>query len=283
MIALRAIWSRFATWSRLLCSMKLWRTMRRSEVIVTSWLELVNLLIFMGMWLGFMEGEQTVRTDRRYLGSFSIPFLTIFREKRIEGVFRVNTPVFNFGYEHKPTAGSNSRGAGAGRGDGFGGSDDGPNGPGTGLQPYGANNGWWWPFDGSVSNSISAYFERRRQQEERRLIELRDNSYLIHRETQRELEYFASSESSTFIKVLLTLDPLLMSADASAAAQEVSSACLHPFDRPFAAYAQTWLNSLEALGKHTKDRPYRIFGMSSAGQNILICRYLTPMAPPSGG
>ena len=50
--------------------------------------------------VGYMEDESTERVERRYIGTFSIPFATIYREERIEGVFRLNTPVFNFGYDH---------------------------------------------------------------------------------------------------------------------------------------------------------------------------------------
>ena len=34
------------------------------------------------------------------MGTFSIPFDTIYREGRIEGTFRLTTPTFNFGYDH---------------------------------------------------------------------------------------------------------------------------------------------------------------------------------------
>ena len=44
-----------------------------------------------------MEGENAKRTERRFLGSFSLPFSTIYKEGRVEGVFRLNTPMFNFG------------------------------------------------------------------------------------------------------------------------------------------------------------------------------------------
>ena len=46
---------------------------------------------------GVMEGENAKRTERRFLGSFSLPFSTIYKEGRVEGVFRLNTPMFNFG------------------------------------------------------------------------------------------------------------------------------------------------------------------------------------------
>jgi len=41
------------------------------------------------------------RRERRYLGSFSIPFSTIYMNGRVEGMFRVCTPDVNLGYVHK--------------------------------------------------------------------------------------------------------------------------------------------------------------------------------------
>ena len=38
--------------------------------------------------------------EKRYLGSFSVPFETIYNMGRIEGVFRIDTPPVNFGYDH---------------------------------------------------------------------------------------------------------------------------------------------------------------------------------------
>jgi coiled-coil and C2 domain-containing protein 2A len=45
---------------------------------------------------GFLDGEGTERTEKRFLGSISIPFSTICQEGKIEGIFRVKTPAFNW-------------------------------------------------------------------------------------------------------------------------------------------------------------------------------------------
>ena len=43
---------------------------------------------------GHLEGESTVRRERRYLGSLTIPFATIYETGRIDGIFRYETCVF---------------------------------------------------------------------------------------------------------------------------------------------------------------------------------------------
>jgi hypothetical protein len=60
------------------------------------------------------------------------------------------------------------------------------------------------------------------------------------------------------------------------------SATLMPEDRFLAAYARSWLAGLAALGKHTKSRAYKLFGMNSSGLNTFLPRYLTAQRPPKG-
>jgi hypothetical protein len=54
-------------------------------------------VLFDSLGAGFLEGESTARIEKRYLGSCSVPFTTLFHEGRIEGVFRMDTPTINFG------------------------------------------------------------------------------------------------------------------------------------------------------------------------------------------
>lgn len=70
-----------------------------------------------------------MRVEKRFIGSFCMPFETIYREGRIEGVFRVDTPTINFGYDH--AASTVTAGADNGSGMFVGGSsnDSGPNTP----------------------------------------------------------------------------------------------------------------------------------------------------------
>ena len=56
--------------------------------------------IYITYVLGLLDGENPIRVEKRFLGSFSVPFETIYNEGRIEGVFRIDTPTINFGYDH---------------------------------------------------------------------------------------------------------------------------------------------------------------------------------------
>eukprot|EP00750_Incisomonas_marina_P019918 INCI3652.1.p1 GENE.INCI3652.1~~INCI3652.1.p1 ORF type:complete len:1755 (+),score=364.46 INCI3652.1:316-5580(+) len=51
-----------------------------------------------------LTSVEAVRLERRYLGSFDIPFQTILANKRIEGVFEVDVPMPLVGYELEPVA-----------------------------------------------------------------------------------------------------------------------------------------------------------------------------------
>jgi hypothetical protein len=49
---------------------------------------------------GYLEGETTFRIEKYYLGSFAIPFHTVYHEGKLDGIFRMDFPLFNFGYEN---------------------------------------------------------------------------------------------------------------------------------------------------------------------------------------
>jgi hypothetical protein len=73
---------------------------------------------------GFLEGENTWRNEKYYLGHYTIPFLTVYQQGnnnnhshnshnqgKIEGLFRMETPLINIGYErpkHRVFGGKNS-------------------------------------------------------------------------------------------------------------------------------------------------------------------------------
>lgn len=45
-----------------------------------------------------------MRVEKKYLASFTIPFATVYQQGRIEGLFRMDTPMLNFGYDHESSA-----------------------------------------------------------------------------------------------------------------------------------------------------------------------------------
>ena len=54
--------------------------------------------------------------EKRWLGGLQVPFSTLYLEGRIEGLFRVETPIVNLGYQMKSTEPA--------RGGGYGGDGD---------------------------------------------------------------------------------------------------------------------------------------------------------------
>ena len=50
---------------------------------------------------GFLEGENTTRREKTYLGSFSVPFSSILSQQKVEGTFRLNAPPYVNGYKRK--------------------------------------------------------------------------------------------------------------------------------------------------------------------------------------
>lgn len=212
---------------------------------------------------GKMEGENTARTERRYLGSFTIPFSTIYQLGRIEGTFRLHTPLFNFGYvragalvEKKEDVGSNI----------FGGGEQSD------------------PLSEEVANLKEPTLVEKMLtqigllQPQKRLVQ--EFGQFIHPKTVEELEFFASGDGSTYIKILATMDPLL--ATIPKLPGDVSISSLHHDDRSYGPYAQNWLRTLANVSSSTRDRPYKCFGMNSEGLQTLICRYLSPLKPPEG-
>ena len=50
---------------------------------------------------GFYDDENSVRTEKRFLGNLSIPFSTIYMEGKVEGTFRLNAPDVCLGYSRR--------------------------------------------------------------------------------------------------------------------------------------------------------------------------------------
>ena len=55
-----------------------------------------------------------------------------------------------------------------------------------------------------------------------------------------------------------------------------------PEDRYLATYARSWLQSVTSVGKHTKNRTFKLFGMNNSGLNTFLPRFLSPQKPPKG-
>ena len=58
-----------------------------------------------------------------------------------------------------------------------------------------------------------------------------EHFFLIHKDTQADLEYFASSGASTYLKLMITLDPLLSTLPTMP--EEVTNACFVFKPTPF--------------------------------------------------
>lgn len=297
---------------------------------------------------GFLEGESTIRVERYYLGSFSIPFNALYHEGKIEGIFRLDTPLFNFGYEKRATSTAFLTDGGAGGGPAGSvpllssstaggiprtGSQESLNGllatsqdeaerglanpnasPGTAAPGGGGGalesprldkvptnhvisttasffamaslflvycldccpdiKAWLekiyavlaWPFR---SVPFSGYYNN---------LFLRSNHLLP--ETGRELAAFASDDSTSYLKVMLTFDPLLPVT--RTAADEVSPSTVIPDDRLIAIHASRFLETVKELNEHTAARPYKLFAMNSSGLQVFLCRFLTSQQPPPG-
>lgn len=213
---------------------------------------------------GRLEGDSTTRTERRYLGSFTIPFSTIYSLGRIEGTFRLHTPMFNFGYVRAGTLAEKKE-------------DGNP----TDLFGHTAEND---PLSEEAAfvrepTAVESVLIRiGLLQPQKRLVQ--EFGQYIHPKTVEQLEYFASGDGSTYIKILATMDPLLATIPKLPGDVPISS--LYHDDRNYGPYAQNWLRSLADVSQATKDRPYKCFGMNSEGLQTLLCRYLSPLEPPDG-
>lgn len=269
---------------------------------------------------GFLEGENTYRVEKYYLGSFSVPFNTVYREGRIEGVFRLDTPLINFGYERKifslpksnlPAGITSSQMLARDIGSA------------AGLQAS-TNN---IPTEGNaaqldaaaivqnnrpVTTTMTACCEltslycmeccpnmesfftwctdcikapfmpviRQSGEEGGQLDSLYNRKNPVSIQTQAELSYYVSDDHTTYMKVLLTFDPVLPVA--TKIPEDFSPSSVFRDDRMIALYAQSWIETLRKVIPETHDRPYKVFGVNSSGLSVFVCRFLTSQPPPQG-
>ena len=216
---------------------------------------------------GYLEGENTTRTDKKYLGSFQVPFNTVYKEGKIEGIFRLTTPVFNFGYEASQMKISNSADS---------------------IFESG-NNPQTDSTTGQVGmGGMSAYFQwfidllpKRNRPLTLSEKDIKDYSQsLINSKTMDEFGLFATTQTTTFIKLMITLDPLLVPPVNLNPVVETSTLTLQ--DRVYGAYAKAWLKDLSHYALYTKNRKYKVFAPNSSGLYTLVSRYLCPHKPPKG-
>jgi len=223
---------------------------------------------------GYLEGEHTLRTERRFLGSFVLPFSTVYSNGRIEGVFRLETPPFNFGYTLSQPIESKNKDAGMFVYDDVAAGGAAPDVPAPPpptffqkmLQAVGLGSG--------NSTAEAAVVARNKERD------LNSSGLYLNKDTAHELRYYASGEFSCYIKVMVTLDPVLTTPPP--ASIDFNASTVLPMDRRVAAYAQKWLKDVRAVNAATKMRAFRAFAQNSDGIDVLICHYLTPMKPPQG-
>lgn len=226
-----------------------------------------------------MEGEITERTEKRYLGRFSVPFATIYTTGRIEGTFRVDTPAFSFGYNHLHSRSKITKKSSF---------DESL----QNLLQHASRTTTIWKmiFDcdclgksnenvlemNNYANSVSDLKGVNPNQ---------SSSRLLGNNLESELAYFvASDHSATYLKILITLDPLLMAppSPTQLSRYELITTSVIPQDKIHISYAKRWLDRLKHYGDHVLNRSYLLFATNSSGQEVFIPRYLIPQRPPPG-
>ena len=239
----------------------------RDNIVLTVFDEVVEDDAHRG---GFLEGETTSRTEKRYLGDLSIPISTLVNEGRIEATFRLTSPLANFGYSLRSQTNKRQQQKATNmfvNGDGAG----------ETTQDHVVRKSAWVAFIptllGGLFNAPSSVVEG-----------IFDYNEYLSSSITKEFGYFASSSSSTFISVMLTLDPLL---------PPNASHFLRPTDKlppaslivrspgevgneaALLSHAKKWLADLMNYSPHTKTRNYALFATNNIGHAVFIPRFLT--------
>lgn len=97
---------------------------------------------------------------------------------------------------------------------------------------------------------------------------------------QNEFCHYLCDETTTSIKLMVTLDPLLATCPPSQL--DVTVGMVIPDDRYMVSYAKDWTEHLRTLHPWMEDRDLEIFVSTSTGYRAHVCRYLTPQQPPPG-
>eukprot|EP01035_Chromulina_nebulosa_P018024 gene18024-23665_t len=197
-----------------------------------------------------LEGESTTREERRYIGRFTVPFSTLYRTGRVEGIFRADTPVFNFGYNHIRSIGRQINTQ-----------------PNNLVLTATASSMWTSIFECScfTSNPVQSVI----------------TNDVVSEDRIKEISYFFGGKETTYFQIMITLDPPLAAPDSTniklAIQSTINPSTLHIPDKAYAAYTSTWLRNLQ---NKCPDRLFKIFAMSSSGLDVFIPRYLIPQKPP---
>lgn len=306
-----------------------------NTVIALYIAHLYHLTVFIG-GRGFLEGEETRRVEKRYLGDFTIPFMTIYKNHgRVDGMFRLNVPIFNLGYTNRSTLAMNQSNAlnfhyihstsnssidysnylvymlGLVTCQCFGQG----NRPATTAS---INDNAVDRVVASTGRDVS-HIDRPSDENINTANDLIDSSSsaivttAITSNVLSEFSYYLTDDSVTFIKLMITLDPLLFDPTLLSNVDPTSSEAyseslgdtqaVHgsiantrpsdsnlvnvlPQDQFLLAYSQIWLDKLNNKVKNSSTRmearKFRVMVLNSEGYNVFLPRFLTPQSPPSG-
>jgi len=185
---------------------------------------------------GYYEDEITVQNERRFLGNLTIPFSTIYMEGKVEGTFRLNAPDVCLGYQRRSMAVVEPGSEQAYLND-------------AREEAEGEGDEGAKEEGGGGANKVGGP----------------NNNQLI-----------AQAESATYIKILATLEPLLV-APPKDQPQNVSKE-----DKKLVKYAIHWVERMQRASRKMKKRTFQVLAPDMHGCNWFLPRYLRPQNPPPG-
>jgi coiled-coil and C2 domain-containing protein 2A len=193
---------------------------------------------------GYYDDENTVRTEKRYLGNLSIPFSTIYMEGRVEGTFRLNAPDLCLGYQRRAQSVLEPGSAQAFFDDEKNRDDmDAPGGEGGEEKSKESGNGAGKVLPPGGPSSAQLTVE---------------------------------AEEATYVKILATLEPLLVAPPKDAAPM------ISKEEKKLVSYAKTWVERTKKSNKFTLKREIEVLVPDMHGSSWMITRYLRPLEPPPG-
>jgi len=215
---------------------------------------------------GYYETENTIVTNRVYLGHTSVPFSTVQAHGQISGTFEVETPPFCHGYVKKRVASN-------------------PN----AIDRTDANF--------TDRSSAKPHYQQQTKNDNN------SNSSSSSKSDYEESVTGASgpsiqqlthaSESNTYITMIFTLQPIFQVHSATTVKQQQLDIITKRNKEQHAllAYANCWLKQtskeLSSSSRHHRNQqkkktPLRIFVPDGNGHEWLITRFLKPQVPPPG-